>query len=46
MPLLDRRIHSESDTPLEALYRIHEHVALDQRVEIHNEFETLWYHSS
>ena len=46
MPLLDRRVNSDSDTPLKALYRNYEHIVLDQWAEIRNEFEAFWFHSS
>lgn len=45
MPLLNRRVKSEGDTPLAALYRIYEHIMLDQHIEIRNEIEAFWYHA-
>ncbi len=46
MPLLNRRVLPESDEPLAALYRIYEHILLDQWIEIRNEFEQFWYQTS
>lgn len=43
-PLLGRRVLSDKDTPLAALYRIYEHLCLDQHLEIRNELEAFWYH--
>ena len=45
LPLLDRRPNHEGDSPLEAIYRIYEHIMLDQHLEILNELETFWYHN-
>lgn len=45
-PLLTRRISPQTDTVLEALYRIYEHICLDQHLEIRNELEAFWYHSN
>lgn len=45
IPLLNRRVRSEGDTPLAALYRIYEHIVLDQHIEIRNEIEAFWYHA-
>ncbi|EON96700.1 hypothetical protein UCRPA7_7800 [Phaeoacremonium minimum UCRPA7] len=45
LPLLDRRPNYERDSPLEAIYRIYEHIMLDQHLEIRNELETFWYHN-
>lgn len=46
MPLLGRKVNPETDTPLAALYRIYEHVILDQHLEMRNELEAFWYHTS
>lgn len=45
-PLLGRRVLPETDSPLAALYRIYEHLCLDQHLELRNELEAFWYHSS
>ncbi|WEW60262.1 hypothetical protein PRK78_005747 [Emydomyces testavorans] len=45
IPLLNRVVEAEADTPLAALYRIYEHIMLDQHLNIRNEFETFWFHS-
>ncbi|KAG5917595.1 hypothetical protein E4U42_007183 [Claviceps africana] len=34
-----------ADHPLVALYRVYEHIVLDQWINIRNEFEAFWYHS-
>ncbi|OTB04341.1 hypothetical protein M426DRAFT_22962 [Hypoxylon sp. CI-4A] len=39
-------VDPETDTPLAALYRIYEHIVLDQHIEIRNEIETFWYHAT
>ncbi|KAJ2895787.1 hypothetical protein MKZ38_006180 [Zalerion maritima] len=46
MPLLERRVDRERDAPMAALYRIYEHIILDQHIEIRNELEMFWYHST
>ncbi|PQK13133.1 hypothetical protein BB8028_0004g00650 [Beauveria bassiana] len=46
LPILNRRVLPEGDEPLKALYRIYERLLLDQWLEIRNEFEAFWYHSS
>ena len=46
IPILERRVDHDSDTPLAALYRIYEHIVLDQSIEIRNELEAFWFHSS
>jgi hypothetical protein len=46
IPILERRVDHDSDTPLAALYRIYEHIVLDQNIEIRNELEAFWFHSS
>lgn len=45
IPLLNRRIDPESDTPLAALYRLYEHIVLDQNIEMRNEIEAFWFHN-
>lgn len=49
IPLLNRSlarsIERDTDTPLAALYRIYEHIVLDQHIEIRNEIEAFWYHA-
>ncbi|KAG5986234.1 hypothetical protein E4U54_005536 [Claviceps lovelessii] len=50
IPLIERRIPRvphlrDADTSLIALYRIYEHIILDQWINIRNEFESFWYHS-
>ncbi|RMD39361.1 hypothetical protein DV735_g5758, partial [Chaetothyriales sp. CBS 134920] len=49
IPLLDRSrkrsVNRDTDTPLAALYRIYEHLLLDQHIEIRNEIEAFWYHA-
>ncbi|KAK7425302.1 hypothetical protein QQZ08_008199 [Neonectria magnoliae] len=49
IPLLDRSrnrsVDRDTDTPLAALYRIYEHIVLDQHIEIRNEIEAFWYHA-
>jgi hypothetical protein len=44
-PLLERRVDTETDTPVKALYRMYEHIMLDQSLEIRNEFEAFWFRS-
>ena len=44
-PLLGRFVDEDTDTPLATIYRIYEHLVLDQHIEIRNEFETLWFKS-
>ncbi|KAM5352677.1 hypothetical protein ACJ41O_005399 [Fusarium nematophilum] len=44
VPLLNRRVDPDQDSPLSALYRIYEHLVLDQNLEIRNEIEAFWYH--
>lgn len=46
IPLLDRRIDGRLDHPIAALYRIYEHLILDQHIELRNEFEAFWYHNT
>jgi hypothetical protein len=43
IPLLRRRIDRETDTPLAALYRLYEHIMLDQNIEMRNELESFWF---
>ena len=43
MKFLNRRIDHERNEPLAALYRIYEHLILDQHLEIRNELEAFWY---
>ncbi|KAG8159618.1 hypothetical protein KVR01_010255 [Diaporthe batatas] len=43
VPLLRRRVDRSNDTPLAALYRIYEHLVLDQHIEIRNEIEAFWW---
>ena len=46
--LLERgraRCARDTDTPLAALYRIYEHIVLDQHIAIRNEIEAFWFHS-
>lgn len=45
VPLLQRRVDAETDNPTAALYRMYEHIMLDQHLEIRNEFEAFWFHS-
>ncbi|KAF5027342.1 hypothetical protein F66182_543 [Fusarium sp. NRRL 66182] len=49
IPLLnrsrDRSVKRDADNPLAALYRIYEHIVLDQHIEIRNEIEAFWYHA-
>lgn len=44
-PLLRRVVDEGTDTPLATIYRIYEHLILDQHIEIRNEFEALWFKS-
>ncbi|RSL42001.1 hypothetical protein BHE90_013780 [Fusarium euwallaceae] len=44
LPLLNRRVDAADDSPILALYRIYEHLILDQHLEIRNEIEAFWYH--
>ena len=46
IPLLERSVNRDQDHPLAALYRIYEHIVLDQHIEIRNELEAFWYHAS
>jgi hypothetical protein len=46
LPILRRRIDREVDTPLAALYRLYEHIILDQNIEMRNELEAFWYQPS
>ena len=46
IPILERRVDHDSDTPSAVLYRIYEHTVLDKSIEIRNELETFWFHSS
>ncbi|OAA59611.1 hypothetical protein SPI_05809 [Niveomyces insectorum RCEF 264] len=46
LPLLHRRVRSDGDSPRDCLYRIYEHLVLDQHIEIRNELEAFWYHGS
>lgn len=43
VPLLRRRVDRSNDTPIAALYRIYEHLVLDQHIEIRNEIEAFWW---
>jgi hypothetical protein len=43
LPLLRRRIDREADTSLDAIYRLYEHIMLDQNIEIRNELEAFWF---
>lgn len=43
VPLLGRKVDRTNDTPLAALYRIYEHLVLDQHIEIRNEIEAFWW---
>lgn len=45
-PSLSRSIKPQDDCPLDALYRIYEHIMLGRSDEVRNEFEQFWYHSS
>ncbi|RMZ81869.1 hypothetical protein DV738_g2077, partial [Chaetothyriales sp. CBS 135597] len=49
IPLLERSrnrsVERDTDRPLAALYRIYEHIVLDQHIEIRNEIEAFWYHA-
>ncbi|KAF4448392.1 hypothetical protein F53441_8200 [Fusarium austroafricanum] len=49
IPLLNRSrnrsVEHDTDNPLAALYRIYEHIVLDQHIEIRNEIEAFWYHA-
>ncbi|KFH45437.1 hypothetical protein ACRE_037400 [Hapsidospora chrysogenum ATCC 11550] len=46
VPLLNRKVDREKDTPTAALYRMYEHLVVDQHIELRNEIEAFWYHSS
>lgn len=46
IPLLNRSPDRENDAPLAALYRIYEHLILDQHIELRNELEAFWFRSS
>lgn len=43
VPLLRRKVDRSHDSPLAALYRIYEHLVLDQHIEIRNEIEAFWW---
>jgi hypothetical protein len=43
IPLLRRQIDREADTPLDAIYRLYEHIMLDQNIEMRNELEAFWF---
>lgn len=43
VPLLRRKVNRSNDSPLAALYRIYEHLVLDQHIEIRNEIEAFWW---
>lgn len=43
--LLNRRVSSDDDTPLDALHRLYEHLVLDQHIQLRNEIEFFWYHT-
>ncbi|KAF4978990.1 hypothetical protein FZEAL_4721 [Fusarium zealandicum] len=43
LPLLNRRVDPNQDRPLSAIYRIYEHIVLDQHLEIRNELEAFWF---
>ncbi|KAJ3514625.1 hypothetical protein NM208_g15045 [Fusarium decemcellulare] len=45
LPLLNRRVDPNEDSPIYALYRIYEHLVLDQHLELRNEIEAFWYHA-
>lgn len=45
LSILQRQaIDPEHDTPLDALYRLYEHIMLDQNIEMRNELEAFWFH--
>lgn len=44
IPLLRRRVDFEDDTPTAALYRLYEHFALDQSIQLRNGIEAFWWH--
>ena len=46
MPLLYRKVDHENDTPLAALYRLYEHIVLDQNIEMRNEIEAFWFNNT
>jgi len=46
IPILRRRIDREVDTPLAALYRLYEHIMLDQNIAMRNELEAFWFQPS
>lgn len=47
IPLLQRKpADPDTDTPIASLYRIYEHLVLDQHIAIRNEFEAFWFQSS
>lgn len=47
MPLLRRKkADPDTDAPTAALYRIYEHLMLDQHIEIRNEFEAFWFQNT
>ena len=45
LPLLNRWVNEDTNAPLTALYRIYEHIMLDQHIEIRNELEAFWFKS-
>jgi len=45
IPLLTRWVDEHTNSPLTALYRIYEHIMLDQHIEIRNELEAFWFQS-
>lgn len=47
VPLLERRKADPiADTPTAALYRIYEHLVLDQHISIRNGIEAFWFHAT
>ncbi|KAL1897402.1 hypothetical protein Sste5346_004138 [Sporothrix stenoceras] len=50
LPILRQRVPAgegiEGDNPLYCLYRIYEHLVLDQHLGIRNELEGFWYHGT
>ena len=45
VPLLNRFVDRDLDTPIPAMYRIYEHIMLDQSIELRNELEAFWFKS-
>lgn len=43
IPILQRRVDRDSDSPLAALYRLYEHIMLDQNIQMRNELEAFWF---